>query len=292
MNCEQARGLLEELAVDRGAEVLAAIGHAGECAECQLAMEELARWQGALRGDGEHDQQPQGGWSEFEQRLRQGVRRQGAAWVNWSIGLRRGLAAAAVLLVGFGVFYGGRMSLRTVAPGETVAAAGAPELLSVGDVASGAAAFRQVATVFEDQAGWVVLAGGQSELGLRAGRVAPSAVLTVVRLRMEGPAGASTSADLVMVAGEMATLRIGLTGQREIVWQVSGENGQLSIWTELRDVASRRSLGTLGTTLPLKLDLRGQTVGQIVTGHESYRVSAAMAEVRQPAAIPLSGASL
>lgn len=293
MNCQHAREVLEEMAADGGEEAVSALAHGSECTVCRTAMAEVARWQAVLHGSADEGSgTPDGGWEQFERRLKAGLRQHRTTDPRRRTSICRVLKAAAAVLIGCIGFQVGRGSASSAPGGEEVAHAIPTELMTQTDVASGAAAFREVASMFQGQAGWVLLANGQSELGLRPTAAPSASALTVVRLRVDGSRGTTTSADLVMIAGEMATLRIGLPDGREVVWQVLGESSQLSVWAELRDAGTRRSLGTLGGAMPLKHDLRGRAIGQIETAQEVFRVSAAMAEVEQAAAKPAGGATL
>jgi hypothetical protein len=317
-NCQRVREvLLTELGCDRALRLRLddALRHVGECAGCRSAVEEFESLGGVLRSPASGDGGPTGGWSAFEDRLEAGVRRAAAerrgATENGPDAIRRvrhvarrwlgpAGAVAAALVVGIGGFALERAHQRSGGPSSDAAGsqmvAGTPPVAppSPQDVAARMRAFAEVDRVFDGRAKWLLLSGGDPELGLNPSPAAdrPASAdagrredLMLVRLKMLRRGQTVSSADVVIVAGGTATVRLNGTGGPSVRYRLTrpadGGAERVSLRAQI-GADGREPEAALATEVAL-VPGRVVSAGQLVTPAGNYDLRVSLASAPAPA---------
>jgi hypothetical protein len=224
----------------------------------------------SLRGE-DHDIEPAGGWEAFEERCNQSIGR----WRPVFAG-RRTLALAATVLLAVSAGWFGRSlfaSLSISTSGNMVASSQqwAPQ-----DVLGQVRVFDEVASVFDQRAGWVAVSAGSSEVGLASHPIRSDAELMLIRLSILRDGMRASQTDLVMVPGQAASLRTPLPGNCVLHYQlrVSEEKpSTLDVQISLMDVSQGdEPTAMLTTTLPMN-GHNVRSAGQLTTAAGTFSVN-------------------
>jgi hypothetical protein len=123
------------------------------------------------------------------------------------------------------------------------------------DIANNVEAFTQVASVFENRSGWLLVANGDSSIGLVDTPVARSPDVLVLRLTLQRQGQALSSADLVIVPGLSADLQLPLREGSRVHYRVGTSRrdpARLGLWAQIEPQAGSESLPVLATSVRLR----------------------------------------
>lgn len=259
--CEQSRELVlhHDLEVEEREAMLAALRHVEQCAECRRALEQFDKVRGAL-GDEENvtEVEPEGGWEQFEERMT--VRR--AGW----IGPRWYALAAMVLLVVAGAWMYGWQHGGGTNNGPMAAE------LTASDVGGPLKAFREVSSVFDGRAGWLVLSGNDGDIGLAGEVVAGADRPVVTRLLLLSGGRAVSSTDVVIALGQSAKATVAIPGGKSVEYVIgthADRPGRLDLGAEISGG------GSVLASMVTQMDINGArmvSVGRIATAYGDYEI--------------------
>jgi hypothetical protein len=286
MACETTRELLLGLdwnAADRG-RVLQALRHLEQCEACRAAVEDFDRLRAAMK-PAAPAAEPMGGWGAFERRIANSlVTHRSRAW--WMPGA---LAASLLLaVVGWTLYL--QHAAPTGASGDRSVTASSdrrpgPIRFSEREIAERVQVFRGVSEVFDGQTSWVLVGDQEPELGLAPAALAPQRRVLLLRLTVSRDGDVLSQADLVIVPGQTAQLRVPFEHGQELHYRVGTSSEQptrLSLWV---DVRSGEGVGKTLAALATELRVEPGEVfaaGQFVTASGGYEVTAAFSEADLP----------
>jgi hypothetical protein len=288
MQCSDVRQLLLDLdwtAVQRR-EVADALAHLERCADCRNAMEEFERVAEILKPVAQSPT-PRGGWQAFEERLLDDAPLPHQRGRRILPQLAR-LAAAFLLGVIVIEAYRAVSSKPTPIPPRDVAMNTNTNTNAVPftpeEVVHNVKAFDEVSQAFDRRASWVMFAKDTSDVGLSDQPVAQQEPkrLLLLRLTMSRGGDVISSSDLMIVAGQTASLTVPLTQGQSLRYEIGttiGKPPRLSLWAELRtprgDVGE--TIGALATQLQLEPNQK-ISAGEFVTSSGAYRLKIAFSE--------------
>jgi hypothetical protein len=250
--------------------------HTRECETCRTDLAEcdrLRRTAAAARDPGA----PEGGWEAFEERLMCSLSGRRFPRLPVFSGV------AAVLAVGFaGLWLSGRSQPAPPLASPMVSA----QAFTAQEIAEKVGAFQQVSQVFDGRAGWVLLASETADVGLRAGDASNGhggKDLVLLRLVLSHDGAVLSRADLVIVPGQSAELRVPSQHGQEIHYQVSidrNDPAQVQLWVEVKaSPGAAEALGLLATTVRARPGAV-LPVGEIATAGGRYRIEIGVDQAR------------
>ena len=277
MESEVAKQALLEFGGDaaerrRVAEIIRRLDEDGEL---RAAAAEYDRIRAALRPRTPFTS-PEGGWDAYHERLLSGVRRR-PKWLRF----RRVAAVAASLMVGAAL---GRYALPPAAqPDSADAPVQTPRLaFTAEEIARYVSTFDELAQVFDQRARWVLVTEDNSDLGLGAPLSRGSSRLLLVRLVMSDAGGIVSTADLIIIPGETASVGVPLNEQRRLQYHVAtsaGDPSRITLWVELEDLEdSGETLASLGSDLRLESG-HELDAGGIIAPEGRYQLRVGFAQV-------------
>lgn len=218
---------------------------------------------------------------------------------RWRLGI--GSAVAASLLLGALGFWLGKhySSLSPLAGTQPTNGIGSSPGSSLADgprirwtdteVAQQAGAFEQVQQVFDHRAKWLLVANGDSDLGLSEEPLASAhdtnMHILLLRLTMLHQNQVVSTADLAIVPGQSAKLNVPLSGGNSLRYEIGTseqEPTRLSLWVELQTPHGGETLAALATTLQLHPDEKA-SAGQLVTSSGRYELKVAFSRATRTA---------
>jgi hypothetical protein len=277
-SCDQFREFLLECdwpqgGLQRAAE---AIAHLQSCPACTDAAREFGRLQSALRN--ENEGAPSGGWSAFEKRLIETTaKRSGYVRRPW-------MALAASVLIAAGGYGIGRWATGRGAIPHDVAmtqshdpVATASDGLSQTDIQRRVKAFDEVSGVFEHRATWLLVGDNTSDMGVSNRAIDRGHQVLLLRLTMKHSQKTISTADLVILPGQAASLTVPAEGTDNLRYRIRTSSDQptrLVISTQLMTSSGTEALAALETTLQIR---PGQklSAGSMVTDAGDYELQIA-----------------
>ncbi|MDB5323579.1 MAG: hypothetical protein JWN40_5210 [Phycisphaerales bacterium] len=274
MSCEAVQQTVTDLGFDPATRqrVVEALAHLETCASCRAVVGDCDRIAALLNSTGADDEGvPPAGWDAFEAAL---LKTSTAATVDrtparrWS---RMTLAVAASLVIGLMGLIAGLSAWLKVNPNGTAPGAGMATLTTA-EVSQRTREFTEINRAFDGRAGWVLLAGGQSDLGLAETASAIDLRPLVLRLNLSREGRVVAEADVLIVPGQTADLTIPTISGGSLRCRLAtsaSDQSALSLRAELR-AGARQETEALMTT---NLRLRGNTTvpaGQLVTRDGEY----------------------
>jgi hypothetical protein len=274
MNCENVQLTVIELGLDPAARqrLAEALAHLETCASCRDAIGGCDRVAAVLAVPADNEGAPPSGWQAFETRLMATTRRPQAQRRRrrWS-GLT--LAVAASLVIGFmGLTAGIGAWLKWNSHGA--APTGSITALTPAEVSQRTREFTEINRAFDGRAGWVMLAGRQSDLGLAETASTVDLRPLVLRLNLSRDGRCVANADVLIVPGQTADLTIPTLAGSQLRCRVAtsaSDPSALSLRAELRAGAEQEAQALLTT----RLRLQGTTAapaGQLVTPDGEYEL--------------------
>jgi hypothetical protein len=286
MQCNDVRQFLLDLdwTAAQRREAAGALAHLDQCAECRKAMAEFERVAEILKPVAQPPA-PHGGWQAFEARLL------GDTPIPHQRGRRivpQLARLAAAFLLGVIVIEAYRAIATAPAPipprdvATNTNANAVP--FTPEEVVHNAKAFDQVSQAFDHRASWVMFAKGASDVGLSEQPVAQHETkrLLLLRLTMSRGVDVISSSDLMIVAGQTASLTVPLAQGQSLRYEIGttiGKPPRLSLWAELR--TPRRDVGETIGALATQLQLEPNqkiSAGEFVTSSGAYRLRIGFSE--------------
>jgi hypothetical protein len=268
MTCENVQLRVIELGFDPAERerVAEALAHLKTCASCRDAVGGYDRVAAALLAPAGDEGLPPSGWQTYEDALLARTHRPPAR--RWS---RLTLAIAASLVIGLmGLTAGLGAWLKWSSNGGAPTAA--VTALTPAEVSQRTREFTEINRAFDGRAGWVMLAGRQSDLGLAetASTVDPRPLLLRLNLSRDGRAVAN--ADVLIVPGQTADLTIPTLAGAQLRCRVAtsaSDPSALSLRAELRAGPRQEAQALLTTSLRLK-GATAAPAGQLITPDGDY----------------------
>lgn len=271
MICEDVQLTVIELGFDPAARqrVAEALAHLETCASCRDAVGGYNRVAAILAAPAVADEAaPPSGWQAFETGLMATTPRAPTRRRQWS---RLTLAVAASLVIGlmgltagFGAWLKWN-SHRTVPAGSIAA-------LTPAEVSQRTREFTEINRAFDGRAGWVMLSGRQSDLGLAETASTVDLRPLVLRLTLSRDGRAVANADVLIVPGQTADLTIPTLAGSQLRCRVAtsaSDSSALSLRAELRAAAEQEAQAVLTTRLRLQGTMAAPA-GQLVTPDGEY----------------------
>jgi hypothetical protein len=282
MDCQTSRQLLLDLGIDdaQRRNLQSALQHLEGCEGCRAAVHAFDDIAGTLKSDAS-GAIPPSGWQVFEQSLATtiGPRPRRHSW-PWALGI------AASLLLAVGTYQLGRMA-PSVPQGPAIAQAGSPEVTPA-DVAKDVGAFKEVSKVFDGRASWVLVSNEASDVGVSGQPLATSGQVRLLRLTMSQGNRVVSNADLLIIPGQTADLKIPVSGGKSLHYLISTTAdgpAHVSIRFEVVAPSDHQPLATLATTLKVEPGAEFNA-GQIATASGDYRLNVGYAQSELASAIP------
>ena len=252
---------------------LEAISHLQSCPQCAAVAADFSQLQRALSN--EKPGAPSGGWSAFEQRLIEKT-------VHHARPHHRGrMAIAASLLIAAGGYGLGRWANRPpvplVAVESTVSGQSSNGTLSQADVDCRVKAFHEISGVFENRAAWLLVGDNTSDMGLSNSTIESTHQVYLLRLTMLKSKKVVSSADLVILPGQSASLVVPTDEQESLGYQIRTSIDQptsLMISARLMTPAGAEPLAAIETTLQVKPGEK-LSAGNMVTTTGEYELQIA-----------------
>lgn len=249
------------------------IAHLDACPACREAHQAYDRLRNLLHDDDEIPAPPSG-WLAFQTDLRTPPVRKTVSRARWPLAMA---AAVVLLLIGYSVaiLVGNRANRFEEAPMADLR-------ISREDATTHAAAFRQVADVFDHRTRWLMLSEHGSGMGISQEPLPPVRRLLLIRLVLKHDGSAATTSDVVIVPGQSAELRVPLADGLIVHYHLktaSTATSRLSVWAELaQSDGTAEPLAALATQLNVS---PGQSTraGELNTISGPYQLSVAFAQV-------------
>jgi hypothetical protein len=272
MICENVQRTVIELGFDPAARqrLADALAHVETCATCRDAIGGYDRVAAVLAAPADNEGSPPSGWQAFlETGLMATTRRPPARRRQWS---RLTLAVAASLVIGLlGLTAGPGIWSKWNSNGAAPTAASVAALTPA-EVSQRTREFSEINRAFDGRAGWVMLAGRQSDLGLAETASAVDPRPLVLRLNLSHRGGAVANADVLIVPGQTADLTIPTLLGSQLRCRVvtsASDPSALSLRAELRAGPQREAQALLTTSLRLQ-GTTATPAGQLVTPDGEY----------------------
>jgi len=200
LSCEKVRREALEWGWNRARrqEIAACLAHLDTCGPCQAAVGDYEAFKTAFQDETEPE--PADGWEVFEQRLIGQIKPPRRGWPLMPTALAACLVLAAL---GWGMYFGRERA-------RIVASVPSPAMLANTDVSEGVHLFRQVSSVFDDRASWVLLSNGTSDVGVASEMSHSPDQLLYIRFVLTAGGKALSKAELVIVPGRSADLTLPL----------------------------------------------------------------------------------
>ena len=271
MSCETNQQLLLEIGFDPGTRrrLAEALAHLETCERCRAAIAEADRVAALLSKVDGDEETPTEGWESFERSLLDAVRtaptqRRRWKWTRFTLAVAASLVlASAGLVAGLGAWFRSGRS----GPSPSVVAR-----LTDGEVAQRTRAFAEIDRVFDGRAGWVLLSGEQSDMGLSAtGAPAVDRKPLLVRLDISRRGQFVCNADVMIISGQTADVTLPTaSGSLHCRLGTSAvDSSRLSLRAELFAQPSQEVQALLSTTLRLQ-GSDAVPVGQLITPDGAY----------------------
>ena len=272
MNCENVQLTVIELSLDPTARrrLAEALAHLETCASCRNAIGGCDRVAAILAAPAAEEGAPPSGWQAFEAGLMARGRRTPArrGRLHWP---RLTLAVAASLVIGLMGLTAGigawlKWNPHGAAPTGPIAA------LTPAEVSQRTREFTEINRAFDGRAGWVMLAGRQSDLGLAKTASAVDLRPLVLRLTLSRDGRAVANADVLIVPGQTADLTIPTLAGSQLRCRVAtsaSDPSALSLRAELRAGAAQEAQALLTTRLRLQ-GATAASAGKLVTPDGEY----------------------
>lgn len=272
MNCEDVRRALLEQDWDESdrQRFRDALQHADDCESCQTALADFDRLRTAVRPT-EFESEPQGGWEAFDDRLTSRVLGGRRRWPVMPIAL----AASVVLgVAGWGLHFRDRSE-----PGRAIGIENGNGMivraLTPAEIEERMQVFGQVSDVFDQRAGWVLIGDQASDLGLRETPAPSISELLLLRLNVFRERALVSTADLVIVPGQVAELTVPSSSGPQVRYRVATGESRLNhvqFHVELaKPEQPQAAMASLTSDLSL---VPGEVVsaGEMLTASGRYRV--------------------
>lgn len=228
---------------------------------------------------------PAKGWAAMEQRMTQTIASGLTTRPPHQFRIGRILAWAAAVVVaasGWAVF------LLQHSGGPTTDIQG-KLAMSAHDIAQAVAVFSNVTDTLDGKASWVAVSKNNADVGLGAAKPAGSRHLLLLRLTLLVDGRTASQADVVIVAGQSATVTLPLNNGRQVRYEIgttrtpSTGATQLSLWAQLQkhNAPDGESLAALATQLQPHV---GQVVsaGEMVTHNDRYELRVSFGQSQAP----------
>jgi hypothetical protein len=274
MPCETIREILLDLDLDEAGRerVAAALKHLSECPDCRKAMSDFDALRNAITVP-DTDDEPVGGWAAFEQQLneRTAPRRPAWPWIRTFAIAASGLAVAAA-------FEFGRLAASqsrhdaALARVETSGLDANDSRFTPGDIKPEISAFHQVCQVFDGRAGWMVTSKQDSDVGIADSDVDAVGKVLLLRLTVADTDKEVSSADLLVIPGQTARLKIPLSSGSVLHYRITtsaDEPTHLTIMLELLTPNGTEPLAALSTDLRMQPGQR-VTAGELCSSSNRY----------------------
>ncbi|MBI4579984.1 MAG: hypothetical protein HY718_09800 [Planctomycetes bacterium] len=278
MECQTARDLLLQFDLSEADRtgLLRALTHVDQCLACRSATGDYDRIREALRP--EPDGEPVGGWAAFEDRLAHDVTSPRHAVPLTPLALA---ACLAMAVSGWCLYLWPNRTAETPRQNlpETPAFVTVP---SEQEIADRAKLFDQVSQVFDDRAGWVLLADRRSDMGMSSGAPTKERSVLLVRISISHEGAPFSTVDLLVVPGQVARSTVPAAGGLQLKYEVTTSQSDPSHLRIVADVErlnhAARRVGTLGSDLRIRL---GQiaSIGQVVTGSGTFECNVGLYRV-------------
>jgi hypothetical protein len=269
MSCESNREVLVGLGTaDERQKLRAALEHEQTCSDCRIAMRDFDRLAGIL-GPVAAEEKPMRGWENFERDLQRSFVPHRARLTYWPVAL-----AACVLLAVMGFEIGRRSSSRPQAVAAQI------DRFNPSDLNTNVKAFQQVSQVFDGHASWLLVSHQASDVGIASGQVATMGRVLLLHLSVSRGGVAVSDADLLIVPGQTADLRVPLEADQSLHYRISASTDlptHLAIWLEAVGSHSQQTLGALATTLQAEPGEK-MNAGELTTSAGSYQLRIGFAE--------------
>jgi hypothetical protein len=246
------------------------LDHMENCESCRSSLTEYDHIRSCLQASVQEESLPPGGCDAFEKRLNHVKNRSYSGW------MMSGLVAAGLVLA----FLGGHFWDRIAdLPKKSMVIA--QEQLDRKDISDQVSVFHQVSDVFEGRAGWVVQAKDTTDVGVVSKPIHSAKELLLLRLTISRQRNIVSQADLVIVPGQTAKLRVPFENGENLYYRISTTEGEptgLRISAEVEKPGqSGEVLAALGTTLQIKPgDVR--SAGQMVTSSGGNELTVAFSK--------------
>lgn len=282
MRCETARQRLVDLdlmAEDRKLLTQALI-HERECEDCQTTMRDFDYMRESMAVDTD-TAEPSKGWDAFEAGLMSSMRSHTRRWPLMPVSL-----AASVLIacLGWGMYVfrnTGQPDIpayvdNPIANSETASAISSQEIEERLQV------FREVAEMFDQRVGWVLLSGTTSDLGLTNEAPELSQGVIVVRLSVLRDESLVSSADVIIVPGKEAHLTVPVNHGKRLCYVLGMTREQpnrLRLSASIEEPALSGAPAQMSTSLDL-IPRQIVSAGEIATTSGRYEVNVSMTEAK------------
>lgn len=267
----------------------AVLAHLEVCAACRQAAMDYDELREAVRPAAD-EPMPRGGWQAFGQKFHfKSPRPHPLRW-------RTFVATAAVVLVALGLanLYLTLQRLPTGVSGMSGLPASSVGL-SKADIDQDAQAFRQVSSVFDHRAGWILLSDQATDLGLTPMPADPASPLLLVHLQLWRDAARVSQATLAVIPGQAAQVTIPSTDGHQLAYTIqtsAAEPGALQVYLEIASPGNARAaVATLATQFRFEPG-RMIKAGQLATSQGFYELKVGIYQEAATAARPSGGGSL
>ncbi len=272
MICDRVRSCMLDKDLGRAEreELRELLAHIEGCSACQSAIDDYDHLRETLHV-ADDEIQPTGGWDSFADRLA------GSAAVQPH--RRRAFWPAALAACIGAVVVGWTLHARlepTVSPRQLDRSAITRLVMSPPteqEIVDRAHLFNQVSDVFDGRAEWILLADHASDMGVGTAATDPRKSLLLIRLSISHDGALFSTADLIVVPGQVARTTVPAAGNLELKYEVVtslNDPGHIRISAELCKVNhDAQRIGLIGSDLSMRM---GQVVsiGQVVTGTGTY----------------------
>lgn len=286
MSCDDFKETLLDFDWDEATRKRAAalLDHLASCPECRAAAQDFERLRGSLAAPGS-DAEPINGWSDFERQLN--ACSKVARPSPWRLPL---MALAASLIIAAVIIH----YCRTLVPRQPVSVAAVKAASGpAGDKASllpqkiqfDLQAFDQVSRYFDGHASWMLVSDGASDVGTTGDTIMESRKVLLLRLTLTQGRAVTSDADLLVVPGQTANLIVPVKGGQSLHYRIgtsAEEPTHLSLWLEIQESQTGRSIASLSTHLQLEPG-QGFRVGQLASSAGTYALQIGFEREDMPA---------
>ncbi|MHB1156073.1 MAG: hypothetical protein ACYC26_04460 [Phycisphaerales bacterium] len=226
---------------------------------------------------------PDDGWAAMTRRMMRPLESTSPMRMPNHHRLQRIVAWAAIALVAAGGWM--MFMLKNGGPLPVALDMGGKLALSEHDVAQTLAVFSRVTDTLDGKASWLVVSKNNADVGLSADEPGASRHLLLLRLSLLEDGRTVSQADVVIVAGQSATVTLPMDDGRQVRYEIgttrtktSGAT-RLSLWAQLqqRDAVDGEALAALATQLQPRA---GQVLsaGEMVIHNDRYELRVSFGE--------------
>ncbi len=252
------------------------LDHLRQCEQCRTALADYDQIRSVLKVS-ENEGEPNGGWLALENHLF--PLRKMTPSLRWISKIT--LAASLFFVLGFG----GGYWWFTQKPENSGVFARGPAQLSTKDINQQVAMFDQISRIYEGKAGWVAVSDKTSDVGVISDKVLSRPQLLLLRLTMSQKKTVVSQADLVIIPGQTAELRVPFFNDQALKYRIrtsSSEPTNLTVWVEVeKPNQDGEVIAALATTLHISSG-EVRSAGQMVTSTGGYDLKIAFSKATKP----------